>query len=194
MEQAFATYGAFIAVVRVALFWIAVVVALIAGLDWLVRTRRVQPFSALARFCRRYIDPLLAPVERRVVRRGGLPSTAPWWALGVVVVGGLLLLALLEFLGRLFLQVAWGASSPGRFGMMLVSWAFTVLRIALIARVVSTWFQVSPWSKWIRWSYVLTEWMLAPLRRIVPTFGPVDITPLVAFILLMILQSILRIG
>ena len=194
MEQAFATYAAFIGVVRVALFWLAVAVAVIAALDWVVRTRRVQPFGALARFCRRYIDPLLAPIERRVVRRGGLPSSAPWWALAVVVVGGLLLLALLEFLGRFFLQIAWGASSPGRFGLMLVSWTFTILRIALIVRVVSSWFQISPWSKWIRWSYVLTEWMLAPLRRIVPTFGPVDITPLVAFILLMILQSVLQIG
>ena len=193
MEQAFATYAGFIAAVRVALFWLAVAVALVATLDWLVRTRRVQPFGVLARFCRRYIDPLLAPIEARVVRRGGLPSTAPWWALGVVVVGGLLLLALLEFLGRLFLQVAWGASSPGRFGLMLVSWTFTVLRIALIVRVISSWFQISPWSKWIRWSFVLTEWMLAPLRRIVPTFGPVDITPMVAFILLMILQSVLQI-
>lgn len=193
MEQAFATYAGFIAVVRVVLFWLAVIVALIAALDWLVRTRRVQPFGALARFCRRYIDPLLAPIERRVVRRGGLPSSAPWWALGVVVVGGLLLLALLEFLGRLFLQVAWGASSPGRFGLMLVSWTFTVLRIALIVRVISSWFQMSPWSKWIRWSFVLTEWMLAPLRRVVPTFGPVDITPMVAFILLLILQSVLQI-
>src|SRR5687768_5362665 len=193
MEQAFATYAGFIAALRVALFWIAVAVALVATLDWLVRTRRVPPFSAPARFCRRFIDPLLAPIEGRVVRRGGLPSTAPWWALGVVVVGGLLLLALLEFLGRLFLQVAWGASSPGRFGLMLVSWTFTVLRIALIVRVISSWFQISPWSKWIRWSFVLTEWMLAPLRRIVPTFGPVDITPMVAFILLMILQSVLQI-
>jgi len=193
MEQAFATYAGFIAAVRVVLFWLAVAVALVATLDWLVRTRRVQPFGVLARFCRRYIDPLLAPIEARVVRRGGLPSTAPWWALGVVVVGGLLLLALLEFLGRLFLQVAWGASSPGRFGLMLVSWTFTVLRIALIVRVISSWFQISPWSKWIRWSFVLTEWMLAPLRRIVPTFGPVDITPMVAFILLMILQSVLQI-
>lgn len=193
MEQAFATYAGFIAALRVALFWIAVAVALVAALDWLVRTRRVQPFGVLARFCRRFIDPLLAPIEARVVRRGGLPSTAPWWALGVVVVGGLLLLALLEFLGRLFLQVAWGASSPGRFGLMLVSWTFTLLRIALIVRVISSWFQISPWSKWIRWSFVLTEWMLAPLRRIVPTFGPVDITPMVAFILLMILQSVLQI-
>ena len=194
MEQAFATYAGFIAVVRVALFWTAVVVAFIAALDWLVRTRRVQPFGTVARFCRRFVDPLLAPIERRVVRRGGLPSSAPWWALGVVVVGGLLLLALLEFLGRLFLQVAWGASSPGRFGMMLAAWTFTVLRIALIVRVISSWFQISPWSRWVRWSFILTEWMLAPLRRIVPSFGPVDITPMVAFILLMILQSILRIG
>jgi YggT family protein len=193
MEQAFATYGGFIALVRVALFWLAAFVALVAALDWLVRTRRVPPFGALARFCRRYVDPMLAPIERRVVRRGGLPASAPWWALGVVVVGGLLLLALLEFLGRLFLQVAWGASSPGRFGLLLVSWTFTVLRVALIVRVISSWFQISPWSKWIRWSFVLTEWMLAPLRRIVPTFGPVDITPMVAFILLMILQSVLQI-
>lgn len=193
MDQAFATYAGFIAVVRIALFWVAVVVALIAALDWAVRTRRVQPFSAIARFCRRYVDPLLAPIERRVVRRGGLPSSAPWWMLGAVVVGGLLLLALLEFLGRFFLQIAWASSSPGRFGMTLVSWTFAVLRIALIVRVVSSWFQISPWSKWIRWSYVLTEWMLAPLRRIIPTLGPVDITPLVAFLLLMILQSVLQI-
>lgn len=193
MERAFASYAAFIGVMRVVVFWVAVAVALVAVLDWLVRTRRVQPFGLVARFCRRYVDPLLAPIERRVVRRGGLPSSAPWWMLGAVVVGGLLLLTLLEFLGRLFVQVSFGASSPGRFGMMLVSWAFAVLRIALIVRVVSSWFQISPWSKWIRWSYVLTEWMLAPLRKVVPTLGPVDITPLVAYVLLLVAQSVLQI-
>jgi YggT family protein len=50
---------------------------------------------------------------------------------------------------------------------------------------------MSPYSIWIRWSFVLTEWMLAPLRKVIPMFGPVDITPLVAFILLGILQSVL---
>ncbi len=74
--------------------------------------------------------------------------------------------------------------------MMLVAWTFTLLRIALIVRVISSWFQISPWSKWIRWSFVLTEWMLAPLRRIIPTLGPVDITPLVAYILLVIIQGV----
>ena len=78
---------------------------------------------------------------------------------------------------------------------MLVAWTFGILRIALVVRVVSSWFRISPWSAWIRWSYRLTEWMLAPLRRIVPAFGPVDVTPLVAYILLVIVQGVvLRIG
>jgi YggT family protein len=194
MDQALSAYASFVQIVRHVLFWLALVVAIIALLDWLVRTRRVQPFGVIARFCRRYVDPLMRPVERRIVRSGGQPASAPWWSLVVVVVGGLLLIALLEFLGRFFLQLFWGISSPGRFGLLLVSWTFAVLRIALIVRVISSWFQLSPYSRWIRWSYVLTEWMLAPLRRIIPTFGPVDVTPIVAFLLLALLQGLLRVS
>ena len=29
--------------------------------------------------------------------------------------------------------------------------------------------------------YAATEWMLAPLRRVIPAFGPLDLTPLVAW-------------
>ena len=194
MDQALTAYASFVQVVRHVLFWLALVVAVIALLDWLVRTRRVQPFGAIARFCRRYVDPLMRPVERRIVRSGGQPASAPWWSLVVVVVGGLLLIALLEFLGRFFLQLFWGISSPGRFGLLLVSWTFALLRFALIVRVISSWFQISPYSRWIRWSFVLTEWMLAPLRRIIPTFGPVDVTPIVAFLLLALLQGLLRVS
>jgi YggT family protein len=72
---------------------------------------------------------------------------------------------------------------------MLLSWTFSLVRIAQILRVESTWLQVSPYSIWIRWSYVLTVWMLAPLRRIIPMFGPVDVTPIVAFLLLSLIQG-----
>lgn len=191
MEQLLAGYAVFVAAVRVALFWVAVVAGIIALLDWAVRTRRLQPFGAVARFCRRFIDPLMAPVERRIVRAGGQPSSAPWWTLVVVVVGGLLLVTLLNFLSGFLVSLVWGLSSPGRIGVLLLSWAFGLLRIALIVRVISTWFQISPYSRWIRWSYVLTEWMLAPLRRVIPTLGPVDITPIIAFFLLSLVQSLI---
>ena len=189
MNEALRGYALFVLVIRYVVFGLAVAAAIIALVDWLVRTRRINPFSAIARFFRRFIDPLMAPVERRVVRGGGQPSSAPWWSLVVIVVGGLALITILNFLGRFFADAAFGLSSPGRLGVLLLSWAFSLLRIALIVRVVSTWFGMSPYSKWVRWSYVLTEWMLAPLRRIIPTFGPLDVTPIVAFLLLSLIQA-----
>lgn len=191
MNQALAGYHAFVAGVRYTLFWVALVVAIIALVDWLVRTRKLNPFGPIARFFRRYVDPLLAPIERRVVSGGGQPSAAPWWTLVFVVVGGILLVALLDFLGGFFTELYVGFTSPARFGVLLLSWTISVLRLALIVRVVSSWFQLSPHSRWIRWAFVLTEWMLAPLRRVIPNFGPVDVTPLVAFVLLALVGSVL---
>lgn len=191
MNAALSGYAAFVAVVRQALFWVALVLALIALVDWLVRTRRLNPFGRVARFFRRVVDPLMAPVERRVVRAGGLPSSAPWWSLVFVVVAGILLVALLDFLRGFAADVAFGVTTPARFGVLLVSWTLTLLKVALIVRVISSWFGMSPFSRWIRWSFVLTEWMLAPLRRVIPLFGPVDVTPLVAYFLLVIVGSVL---
>lgn len=193
MNQGLDGYALFVLVVRYLVFALAVVAAIVALVDWLVRTRRINPFSGVARFFRRFIDPLMAPVERRIVRSGGQPSSAPWWTLVGVVIGGLALITVLNFLARFFAELVFGLSSPGRLGVMLLSWTFSVLRIALIVRVVSTWFQISPYSRWIRWSYVLTEWMLAPLRRIVPMFGAIDVTPIVAFLLLTLIQAVLGI-
>jgi YggT family protein len=191
MNQVLAGYSVFVDVFARALFWLAAVAAVVALVDWAVRTRRLNPFGPIARFFRRFIDPVMVPIERRVVRAGGLPSSAPWWTLVVVVVGGLLLIWVLRFLSRVLGGVAVGMDSPAAFARMLVAWSLAILRIALFVRIISTWFQISPYSKWIRWSYVLTEWMLAPLRRVLPPFGPMDLSPLVALLLLWVLQSVL---
>lgn len=193
MDATLAGYAAFVNIVRYVVFGLAVVAAIIATLDWAVRTRRLQPFGAVARFCRRVIDPLMLPVESRIVRSGGNPKNAPWYTLVFIIVGGLILFALLDFLGTVIAQVGWGMSSPGRFGLLLVSWAFLLLKVALLIRVISTWIGVSPYSRWVRWSYVLTDWMLDPIRRLLPRFGPLDISPLLAFFLLSLLQSALGI-
>ncbi|MDQ3951119.1 MAG: YggT family protein [Gemmatimonadota bacterium] len=176
---------------RYALFAAAVVVGVVAAVDWAVRTRRLNPFGPTARFFRRTVDPLMVPIERRVVRAGGKPSSAPLWALGVVVVGGLLLIALLDFTMRQ-LGFAAAAVSMGPRGVLvlLVGWTFALLRIALIVRVISSWVRVSPYSPWVRWSYGLTEWMLAPLRRLIPLLGGIDITPIIAYLVLALIEGV----
>ena len=75
---------------------------------------------------------------------------------------------------------------------MVISWTIKLLRLALIVRVVSTWIGISPYSKWIRWTYTLTEWMLAPMRRMLPAFGPIDVSPILAFLLLGLIEGAIR--
>jgi YggT family protein len=191
MNDVFGVLRAVSGGLRYALFAAAVVVGVIAAIDWAVRTRRLNPFGTVARFFRRTVDPLMVPIERRVVRAGGRPSSAPLWALGGVVVGGLVLIALLDFVTR---QIGFAASAVSLGGrgvlVLLVGWTFALLRIALIVRVISSWVAVSPYSPWVRWAYGLTEWMLAPLRRVIPLLGAIDITPIVAYLALGLLEGI----
>ena len=180
-------------ILRVVVFVVAAAALVIFGVDWLVRTRRISPFGAVARFFRRVVDPLIAPVERRVVRSGGLPASAPWWALVVVVLGGLVLLAGLEFVrGQLaFAAAAGGAGARGLLGV-LITWVFGILQIALIVRVISSWVRLSEFSRWVRWTIPLTEWMLRPLRRLIPPLaGSIDLSPLIAWLLLLVAKGLL---
>jgi YggT family protein len=192
MDAFMVAVGVVIEVLRTVLLSVALVFGAICVLDWAVRTRKISPFNAIARFCRSTIDPLIAPIERRVVRAGGTPAAAPLWALAAVVVGGILLLTLLDFI-RLEIAQSIIASQNGAAGIfhLLVSWTFTILKIALLVRVISSWLPVSPFSVWVRWSYFLSEPILAPMRRIVPNLGGLDITPILAYFLLNLTESLL---
>jgi YggT family protein len=192
METFLVGADAVIQILRTALLSIAVVFGAICVLDWAVRTRKISPFNPVARFCRTTIDPIISPIERRVIRAGGAPASAPLWALAAVVIGGILLLTLLDVI-RIEVIRSIVATQQGSAGIfhLLVSWTFTILRFALIVRVISSWLPISPYSPWIRWSYALSEPILAPLRRIVPSLGGLDITPILAYFLLSIIESIL---
>jgi len=192
METFLAGSDALTQVLRTALLSIAVVFGVICVLDWAVRTRKISPFNAVARFCRSTVDPFLSPIERRVVRAGGTPASAPLWALAAVVIGGIVLLTLIDII-RLEVVRSIIASQEGTAGIfhLLVSWTFTILKIALVVRVISSWLPISPYSGWVRWSYALSEPILVPLRRVVPNLGGLDITPILAYFLLGLVESLL---
>jgi YggT family protein len=186
-------FDAAIGVVRVALFALAAALFVIFALDWLVRTRRINPFGPVARFFRRTVDPVILPVERRVVRAGGLPTSAPWWALVAVVVGGILLILALQFVRDLLVgAMASAQRGPRGFYDLLVGWTFGVLKLALIVRILASWLQLNTYKPWIRWSVSLTEWLLRPLRSVIPPFGMIDVTPIVAYFVLVLLETFMH--
>jgi YggT family protein len=178
---------------RIGLLLAALLMTAIAVVDWMVRTRRINAFSPIARFFRQRIDPLMEPIERRVIPAGGLPANAPWWALAAIVVGGIVLLAILDFAAGLIADLMVGvAGGAGGIARLLVFWTFTLLRIAILVRVIASWLPISPYSPWIRWSFTLSEPILRPMRRFIPPFRSIDITPIIAFFALGLLEALVR--
>lgn len=181
----------FAGVIRSVLLGAGIVVAVIAAADWAARTRRISPFSGMARFLRGTVDPRIAGIERQVVRAGGHPSATPMWALVAFVVVAALVIAAIDMIARLGFEIMYALAGGGAGVLfLLVRWTFAVLQIALMVRVLSSWFPRAAHSRWLRWSYGATEWMLRPLRRVIPSFGSVDITPIIAYFLLQLVGAL----
>jgi YggT family protein len=60
-----------------------------------------------------------------------------------------------------------------------------------VLRAVISWFPINPRSPWVIVLNEITEPILAPLRRVVPQLGMIDITPMVAMIVLLVIQRAL---
>lgn len=79
--------------------------------------------------------------------------------------------------------------------MTAVSLFFSFLSTAIIVRAIMSWFRPRGYSKLYsdleRAVEVLTEPILAPIRRVIPPVGPgIDFTPLVAIFLLQFAESL----
>jgi YggT family protein len=165
---------------------------LVALASWLVRTRRVSRFGALGRTLRAASDPLIRPLETRVVRLGGNPVHAGWWLVVGVAAAGVLLLSLLDWLIR---TVSWIAVSltagPRGAAALLIATAYEVCLVALILRVVASWFGFFRYARWMRPAYALTDWLIEPIRRVLPPMGALDWSPLAALLLLYVVKRML---
>jgi YggT family protein len=66
-----------------------------------------------------------------------------------------------------------------------------LLMWAIIIRAILSWFPISPSNPIIVILNYITEPIIAPLRRIVPRIGMIDLTPFVAIVILMIITWLL---
>ena len=66
-----------------------------------------------------------------------------------------------------------------------------VLIWAIIIRALLSWFNLGGGQPVFRLLIEITEPVLAPIRRVVPTLGMIDISPLIALILIQIISSLI---
>jgi YggT family protein len=72
----------------------------------------------------------------------------------------------------------------------LIDTIFWLLDLAVLLRVLFSWIRPDRYNPLVRFIYQVTEPILAPLRRYIPPFGGLDITPIVALLILDLLRRI----
>jgi YggT family protein len=175
-----------------AAFLAALVVALT---HWLVREGKVAAFGGWAKFVRSWSDPLLKPIEERLHRAGGNPQHAPWWLLAVTVIGGLVLIEILRWgLGWIISAEYAARGGPRWLLYFVVDTAFSVVIFTLLVRVIGSWLGVGRHHKVMRIAYTLTDWIVEPIRRVMPPTGMFDFSPVVAWLVLVMLRWIVMRG
>jgi pyridoxal phosphate enzyme (YggS family) len=89
---------------------------------------------------------------------------------------------------RLFM----GFDEMARFFLYFVQTLIYILNFAIIVRALMSWFNPSAENPIVRFVIEITEPVLAPLRRIVPRIGMMDITPIVAILLMNVILQVLE--
>lgn len=151
----------------------------------------LNPFAWTSRTTRRLTDVFVMPVRGSLRQVGMDPKFAPLVVILVVIVVGYFLGQLLGIvivtIGGVWTSVQRGAviTAVGYIIYGLLS----LYLILIIARIVFSWGQVSYHNRIMRFLVNTTEPLLGPLRRMLPPLGWIDISPIVAGLIIWFLLS-----
>lgn len=71
---------------------------------------------------------------------------------------------------------------------------FVVYQICILIRILMSWITIAPMRGWsmavVQFFHDTTDWYLNFFRRLIPPVGPLDLSPMVALIVLVIAQRI----
>ena len=152
----------------------------------------LNPFGWMSRTIRRLTDNFVMPVRGGLRNFGGMnPDFAPLVVILLAILMGYFVIKLVEAIA----QTAAGVLDGVQRGAMImvvgyILYGFLSIYILLIIiRVIFSWGRASYENRIMRFLYKVTEPLLGPLRRMIPLLGWLDISPLVAILILMLFQA-----
>ena len=73
----------------------------------------------------------------------------------------------------------------------IISAILTILTWIIIIRALISWVNPDPYNQIVQFLYRVTEPILMPIRRILPSMGGLDLSPIVALVGIMFIRSFL---
>jgi YggT family protein len=170
---------------------IIVAIVLLMILRLILDAADLNPFGWASRTLHRVTDPFVIPVRGALRNVGIDPKFAP---LVVILVSILLGYFLLQILGTIATTLE-GVVSGLRTGAIvsvvgfILSGLISLYILFIFMRVIFSWGMISYQNRVMRFLVDVTEPLLGPLRRMLPPLGRMDISPLVAILILWLFQA-----
>jgi len=168
---------------------VAVIVLMIVRL--IIDLMDLNPFAWTARTVRRLSDGFIIPV------RGGLrgatvdPKFAPLVVILIAILLGFFLLQLLDTIAMTIAGILLSLQTGAMIAVLgFILFGLLSLYILMITiRIIFSWARLSYSNRLMRFLIDTTEPLLGPLRRTIPPLGWMDISPLVAILILWLFQQ-----
>jgi YggT family protein len=155
----------------------------------------INPFNWFSRnvskYVRRFSEPYLAPVRSYLIRMGFKPTLAPLLTILLFALSGFYFL---QFLQDVIITLV-GSIRSAQYGAItsligyLLYGLLAIYSLMIMLRIVLEWLMIYG-NRLSKFLYRTTEPVLAPFRRIIPRIGMFDFSPLLVFLLIMVLQRI----
>ena len=173
------------------------VIALIVGIIAVVLLRLIanqvnpNPFGWTAITIRRLTDPLIGPVRRALLGFRVDPKYAPLVTILITIVLGWLSLQLLASIANTLAGIL--VSLDQRAAVPMIGYVLygllSLYSLLIFVRVIFSWVTVSYSNRLMRFLVNATEPLLGPLRRSLPLLGGFDLSPIIAFFVVWMLQA-----
>jgi YggT family protein len=154
-----------------------------------------NPFNWSVRTVGRLTDPVINSVRRLLIGFRIEPRVAPFVAVVLIIVFGYFTFMLVEstlntVAGILYaLSRPWAGAPAAIIGYVIFGF-LGLYTLLIFLRILFSYLTSGYGNRWVRFLFRSTEPLLAPLRRVIPTVGMFDVSPIVAFIILYLLQFV----
>lgn len=152
----------------------------------LLQQARADFYNPISQFLVKVTNPLLKPLRRLIPGALGIDMAAVVLALLVQMVA----------LTLIFLVYGAGFPPPGRLFIWsviaVVAMIVNIYFIAVLVGIVLSWVAPQSHNAIVMLIHQLTEPVMAPFRRLLPPIGGLDLSPILLFLVINVVQVVLR--
>ena len=151
----------------------------------------LNPFGWISLTVRRLTDAIVSPVRRTLIGFGIDPKYSPLVVILVTILLGWFVLQLVASIANTIIGVLVSIQTNSVvpiFGYVLYG-LIDFYMVLIFIRIIFSWAMISYSNRIMRLLVNATEPMLGPLRRIIPPVLMFDISPIVAFLILILFKA-----